>query len=98
MISSRVLQNACSPLCNTEAFFLSHIKICGTQTRDRRFAERLQIEGYAMRNFARGIWTCAALYVAIGLIGIFLLTGQSTIVTSSEGYGVVAIAAPAVIR
>lgn len=51
-----------------------------------------------MRNFARGIWTCAALYVAIGLIGIFLLTGQSTIVTSSEGYGVVAIAAPAVIR
>jgi len=27
-----------------------------------------------MRYFSRGIWTCAALYVALGLIGIFFLT------------------------
>jgi len=52
----------------------------------------------AMRNFLRGIWTCAALYVAIGLIGIFLLTGQGGIATSSDGYGVAAIAAPASLR
>jgi hypothetical protein len=45
-----------------------------------------------MRNFSRGIWTCAALYVAIGLIGIFLLSGQSGLTTSSDGYGIVAIA------
>jgi len=51
-----------------------------------------------MRNFLRGIWTCAALYVAIGLIGIFLLTGQGGIATSSDGYGVAAIAAPASLR
>jgi hypothetical protein len=56
------------------------------------------LEGGVMRNFSRGIWTCAALYVAIGLIGIFLLTGQSTIVTSSEGYGIAAIASPASLR
>lgn len=51
-----------------------------------------------MHNLSRGIWTCAALYVAIGLIGIFFLIGEPGVVTSSEGYGVAAFAAPATIR
>jgi hypothetical protein len=55
-------------------------------------------EGGAMRNFSRGIWTCAALYVAIGLIGIFFLAVQPGVTTSSEGYGIAAIAAPAALR
>jgi hypothetical protein len=55
-------------------------------------------EGGAMRNFSRGIWTCAALYVAIGLIGIFLLAGEPGIATSSDGYGIAAIAASATLR
>jgi hypothetical protein len=63
---------------------------------DRRFDERLQIEGVgAMRNFSPGIWTWAALYAAIGLIGIFFLTSEPGVTTSSEGYGIAAIAAPA---
>jgi hypothetical protein len=55
-------------------------------------------EGGAMRNFSRGIWTCAALYVALGLIGIFFLTSEPGIATSSEGYGIAALAAPAAPR
>jgi hypothetical protein len=51
-----------------------------------------------MRNFSPGLWTCAALYVAIGLIGIFFLTSGPGITASSEGYGTAAIAAPAVLR
>jgi hypothetical protein len=62
-----------------------------------------ELEGGAMRNFSRGMWTCgmwtcAALYVAIGLIGIFFLTGEPSIATSSEGYGIAAIASPAPLR
>jgi hypothetical protein len=55
-------------------------------------------EGGAMRNFSRGVWTCAALYVALGLIGIFFLTSESGIATSSEGYGIAAAASPAPLR
>ena len=51
-----------------------------------------------MRNFSPGIWTCAALYAAIGLIGVFFLMSESGIATSSEGYGIAAIAAPAPLR
>lgn len=51
-----------------------------------------------MHNLSRGIWTCAALYVAIGLVGIFLLAGGPGIATSSDGYGIAAIAAPAALR
>ena len=57
-----------------------------------------KLEGGVMRNFSRGIWTCAALYVAIGLIGIFFLTVAPRIATSSEGYGIAAIAPPAQLR
>jgi hypothetical protein len=60
------------------------------------FAERLQFEAMgSMRNFSPGIWTCAALYAAIGLIGIFFLASGPGVTTSSEGYGTAAIAAPA---
>ena len=51
-----------------------------------------------MRNFSRGIWTCATLYVAIGLIGIFLLVTQPSIATSSDGYGIAAIVAQPTLR
>jgi hypothetical protein len=55
-------------------------------------------EGGAMRKFSRGIWTCAALYVALGLIGIFFLTSEPSVATSSEGYGIAATASPAPLR
>ena len=48
-----------------------------------------------MRNFSSGIWTCAVLYVAIGLIGIFFLAGEAGVAVSSEGYGIGAVASPA---
>jgi hypothetical protein len=51
-----------------------------------------------MRNFSRGIWTCAALYAALGLIGILLLTSEPGIATSSEGYGIAAAVSPAPLR
>lgn len=63
------------------------------------FAERLQLKAMgAMRNFSPGIWTCTALYAAIGLIGIFFLASGPDVATSSEGYGIAAIAAPAALR
>jgi hypothetical protein len=55
-------------------------------------------KGGAMRDFSRGIWTCAALYVALGLIGIFFLTGEPGIATSSEGYGIAVTASPTPLR
>jgi len=51
-----------------------------------------------MRNFSPGIWTCTALYAAIGLVGVFFLMSEPGIATSSEGYGIAAIAAPASLR
>jgi len=51
-----------------------------------------------MQNLSRGIWTCAALYVVIGLIGIFFLITQPGVATSSEGYGVATFAAPRALR
>jgi hypothetical protein len=51
-----------------------------------------------MHNLSRGIWTCAALYVVIGLIGVFFLVTQPGVATSSEGYGVATFAAPATLR
>ena len=51
-----------------------------------------------VRKFSRGIWTCAALYIALGLIGIFFLTSEPGIATSSEGYGIAATASPAPLR
>ena len=56
-----------------------------------------KLEGGAMRN-SRGMWTCAALYVALGLIGILPLTGEPGIATSSEGYGIAATASPTSLR
>ena len=64
----------------------------------RRYAERRQIKGDAMRNYIRSIWTCAALYVAIGLIGIVLLTTRPGVATSSDGYGIADIAPRAALR
>ena len=51
-----------------------------------------------MRKFSRAVWTCAALYVALGLIGILLLMGEPGIATSSEGYGTAATASPTPLR
>ena len=62
-------------------------------------AERLKIKGdSAMRDLSPGVWTCAALYVAIGLLGILFLASGPGVATSSEGYGVAAIATPAPLR
>lgn len=62
-------------------------------------AERLKIKGDgAMRDLSPGVWTCAALYAAIGLLGILFLASGPGVATSSEGYGVAAIAVPAPLR
>jgi hypothetical protein len=45
-----------------------------------------------MHNLARGIGTCAAFYVAIGLVGIFFLVSQANVATSTDGYGIGAVA------
>jgi hypothetical protein len=49
-----------------------------------------------MRSFPEfGIWTCAGLYIAIGVIGVFLLSAQPNTVTATDGYGIVRITAAA---
>ena len=45
-----------------------------------------------MHNLSRGIWTCAAFYVAIGMVGIFFLVSQASVATSTDGYGIGAVA------
>ena len=66
----------------------------GTWKRPRRYAD----EGAAINNFSPGLWTCATLYAAVGLIGIFFLASRPSIATSSDGYGIVAIAPPPTLR
>jgi hypothetical protein len=58
----------------------------------------LQIKGGAMHNYTRRIWTCAALYAAIGLIGIVFLTTRPGVATSSDGYGIANVAPQAALR
>jgi hypothetical protein len=49
-----------------------------------------------MRSFPEfGIWTCAGLYMAIGVIGVFLLGAQPNTVSSTDGYGVIRVTAEA---
>jgi hypothetical protein len=49
-------------------------------------------KGDIMHNLSRGIWTCAAFYVAIGMVGIFFLVSQASVATSTDGYGIGAVA------
>jgi hypothetical protein len=51
-----------------------------------------------MGNFSASLWTCATLYVAIGLLGIFFLARPPTAATSSDGYGIAAVAPPPTLR
>jgi hypothetical protein len=51
-----------------------------------------------MRDLSPGMWTCAALYIVIGLIGIFVLSAKPVVATSPDGYGVSAIDSPPVLR
>ena len=47
-----------------------------------------------MSNLAHfGFWTCAALYAAIGVMGLCILAGGSNAVTATAGYGVLPVAA-----
>ena len=40
-----------------------------------------------------GIWTCAALYAAAGVFGLFFLTSQpNTMAAATDGYGVIRVA------
>jgi len=54
-------------------------------------------ESFSRRRVTE-LWNCAALYVALGLIGIFFLTSEPGIATSSEGYGIAATASPTPLR
>ena len=38
-----------------------------------------------------GLWTCAALYAAAGVFGLFFLTSQPNAVPTTDGYGVIRI-------
>jgi hypothetical protein len=52
--------------------------------------------GAAMRSFPEfGIWTCAGLYIAIGVIGVFCLGAKPNTVSSTDGYGIVQVSAQA---
>lgn len=40
-----------------------------------------------------GFWTCAAVYTAIGVIGVFFLSTQPNIASPTEGYGTISLLA-----
>ncbi|MFY9692125.1 MAG: hypothetical protein WBF24_21910 [Xanthobacteraceae bacterium] len=47
-----------------------------------------------MNNLASfGFWTCAAVYAAIGVIGIFFLSSQPNIANATDGYGTISLVA-----
>ena len=46
-----------------------------------------------MSRFAFGFWTCAAIYAAVGVVGVFLIGTQPSIAYSSDGYGTMRITA-----
>lgn len=47
-----------------------------------------------MNNLASfGFWTCAAVYAAIGVIGVFFLSSQPNIANATDGYGTIHLAA-----
>ena len=39
-----------------------------------------------------GIWTCAALYAAVGVFGLFFLSSQPNTMPTTDGYGVIRVA------
>ncbi|HEX3937396.1 MAG TPA: hypothetical protein VHX43_07810 [Xanthobacteraceae bacterium] len=59
----------------------------------RRKGNRRAFDGdqeTAVTGFASfGFWTCAAIYAAIGIIGIVLLGAQPSIAYSNDGYGAI---------
>jgi hypothetical protein len=82
---------------------LNHFHRCrttarGTTIRARALGGAVGIKDGAMRNLARGMWTCAALYVAISLLGIFFLSAKPALTTSTDGYGISAIGSPPELR
>ena len=44
------------------------------------------------KRAALGFWTCTAVYAAIGVIGIFFLSGQPNIAKATDGYGTIGFA------
>jgi|HubBroStandDraft_2_1064218.scaffolds.fasta_scaffold1216363_1 hypothetical protein len=40
-----------------------------------------------------GFWTCAALYTAIGVVGIFLFSTQPNLANATDGYGLIHVQA-----
>jgi hypothetical protein len=40
-----------------------------------------------------GFWTCAAVYAAIGVIGVFFLSTQPNIANAMDGYGTIHLVA-----
>jgi hypothetical protein len=47
-------------------------------------------KGNAVNNLASfGFWTCATLYTAIGVIGVFFLSTQPNIAHFTDGYGTI---------
>jgi hypothetical protein len=41
-----------------------------------------------------GFWTCAGLYAAIGVVGVFFFSTQPNIANASDGYGTMHQLAP----
>ncbi len=40
-----------------------------------------------------GFWTCAAIYVAAGIAGVFFLSTQPNIASATDGYGTIRLVA-----
>ena len=38
-----------------------------------------------------GFWTCAVVYTAIGVVGIFLLSAQPNLASATDGYGLIRV-------
>jgi hypothetical protein len=77
----------------------------GTVTANRRY-KTLTLRKTASRFVGRdakddamsrlasfGFWTCAAVYAAIGVIGVFLIGAQPNIAGATEGYGTIRLLA-----
>jgi hypothetical protein len=65
----------------------------GTPPEIARCETRNGWKDKAMRGISPfGIWTCAALYAAVGVFGLFFLTSQPNTMPTTDGYGVIRVA------
>jgi hypothetical protein len=64
------------------------------ERRAKNSCEKRRKKDAVMNNLTSfGFWTCAAVYAAIGVIGVFFFSTQPNIANAKDGYGTIRLVA-----